>query len=678
MLLLNPRVLRQAAWILTATVAALTVAPVASGQSGADKAVTIRVVPRDKDVRPGGLAVVAVEFTHGPGFHTWPAKGVVLPKGIDAFAERTALQLGEGAPAGVRLVAVQWPEAHPGKVPNLEGPGTVTVPLYSGKAVAFVTLALDAGVPAGSLSVPIAGHYQSCNEQVCLEPQDPVLTASFDVSPAAAAAPSSEPALFQGYTAVDPALVRAAPAPGMQPPPAQANTVVAQRPSLFGIGFGGGIALLFLVAAIGGFVLNLTPCVLPVIPLKIMTLVHHAGNPRRRIALGLWMFAGVVAFWFAIGVPVMLIRGGADPSQFIFGTWWVTLSIGVIIAAMGLGIMGLFLFQLPQSVYAINPKADTAHGSFFFGVMTGVLGLPCFGFVAGGLLAGAAALPRTSIAAIFLGLGIGMGAPYLVLSIWPALINRIPRTGPASELVKQVLGLLLIAAAAWFVAAGIGGLLADMPYLKASLPIWIVSFFVLLAGTWLTIRTLQLAKTTPIRLVIPVLTLIGVAATVGLAATSARSDREDWMRAQANAGGDASIVPGAWLPYNPARLKAALASGKVVVADFTADWCINCKVLKRTILDREPVRSRLQKDDVILLEVDCTSKTSPGSAFLKELKQTGVPVLVVYGPGIKDPLVYNSYLPDTVIDAIQQASPKVRVAESAAPPAPVSAALGGH
>jgi len=109
------------------------------------------------------------------------------------------------------------------------------------------------------------------------------------------------------------------------------------------------------------------------------------------------MAIGVVAFWAALGAPLALLvaygKGFVDPSAFIFGRWYITLGLGAVIALMGLGIMGLFAINLPQKAYMINPSADNAQGSFLFGVMTAVLGLPCFGFVVAPLLAGAATMP---------------------------------------------------------------------------------------------------------------------------------------------------------------------------------------------------------------------------------------------------------------------------------------------
>ncbi|MEL7474591.1 MAG: cytochrome c biogenesis protein CcdA, partial [Planctomycetota bacterium] len=364
--------------------------------------------------------------------------------------------------------------------------------VYDGKAVMYIPLLIDENA-TGEITVPLAIQYQVCDDSICLIPQFLEREVTFRVVAAVAAAAEAPDhgALFDDF---DPTAFAAIAAAEAEPAAETSldtrtdspNAEVAESPSspisaassrsFFGIPLpspdsASGLLVFALLSAVGGFVLNLTPCVLPVLPIKVMTISKHAGSPGKSLVLGLWMALGVVAFWVALGVPVALATNALDPSR-LFGIWWVTLSIGLVIAAMGVGIMGLFTINLPDKVYMVNPKADSAWGSFLFGVMTAVLGLPCFGFVAGALLAGAATMSEVQILTIFGSLGVGMALPYFVLSVKPSWVDKMPRTGPASELVKQVMGLLLLAAAAYFVGSGFIALVNEKPWLGKQLHWW--------------------------------------------------------------------------------------------------------------------------------------------------------------------------------------------------------------
>jgi len=149
------------------------------------------------------------------------------------------------------------------------------------------------------------------------------------------------------------------------------------------------------------------------------------------------------------------------------------------------------------------------------------------GFVAGALLAGAATMPPGLILTIFGSLGVGMAAPYLVLSAKPSLVERIPRTGPASELVKQVMGLLLIAAAAYFVGAGLIALVSQQPWLARQLHWWTVALFATLAGLWLLVRTIQITKRPVPRVVFSAVGLVVAAAAILYAGDSTSKARQN-------------------------------------------------------------------------------------------------------------------------------------------------------
>lgn len=652
----------------------LGLVPAAIAQS--DPAVKSRVVAQHTSAAQGGRLVIAAELAHIDGFHTWPSIQTELPPEVDALAIRTEFVL-LNAPAWVTLDGIQYPPTHPDKVANPDGSGIpLVVPLFSGRAVGYLRLDISPDAPIGDHTLSVGINFQACDDKQCQMPEEQEHTVRISITAAGTSAPdAAQPALFSAFDATKWGSTPAAPKDAPAPDPAPAAGSAAPTPppastgsaSLFGFNLGSSFLLVALASALGGFILNLTPCVLPVIPIKVLTLTQHASSKKHAMVLGLWMAFGVVAFWTIIGIPMALISRQLDPSQFIFGIWWVCMLIGLIIALMGLGIMGLFTFNLPQAVYMVDAKADSPFGSFLFGVLTAILGLPCFGFVAGGLLAAAATMPAYLVMTIFIGMGVGMAAPYLVLSAYPQLLKFIPRTGPASELVKQVMGILLIAAAAFFIAASIQTLISDYPYLAGSMTWWATGFFIAIAGIWMTVRTFQITKRPIPRLVFPVLA-IAMTLGIGLFANGRfAQDRKDYIARQAalaTSGPSGQVPAGVWLHYTPELLATVRDSGRPVFLDFTASWCINCKAIKAAILDPEPLATIFKERGVVLMEVDCSSRNSAGSKLLKDLGRTGVPTWAIYGPGKADPIFVGVDTP--TVNTVVQAMNLAGVPESAA------------
>ncbi len=536
---------------------------------------------------------------------------------------------------------VHWPEASSF---TLEiGDFRETLKGYLDTTLAAIPLDIPEDAEPGEYPIEARVHYQACDDTQCLMPTSTnvkltVRVVDEDRTDDVTAIEDDVRAMF------DHALTRTVDADDSDVDDDDDQPVATEGagPTFFGwrvpsLGGAGGVMVLAIFAAIGGFVLNLTPCVLPVIPIKVMTIMQHANKPGKNLVLGTWMALGVIAFWVGIGLPVALFAGITDPSR-LFGIWWLTMGIGLLIAFMGIGIMGMFTIQLPQSAYAINPKADTAWGSFLFGIMTAILGLPCFGFVAGALLAGAATMPATTIMIIFASLGVGMALPYFVLSAKPSLVEKLPRTGPASELVKQVMGLLLLAAAAYFIGSGMIALVNDAPYLARQLHWWAVALFAAISGLWLIVRTFQISSHLAPRVSFSVIGLIIGGAAIAYATSSTLNARSN-----------------TWVEYTPVAFERARDDGRIILLDFTAEWCINCKALKAAVLDRDPVRSQLAKSDVVKFTVDLTSTRAPGWDFLNELGHTGIPLLVIYTPGRDEPWESNAYTSQQVMAALEQA-----------------------
>lgn len=629
-----------------------------------EPAVTVSVAADRDEVTPGGELVLAVTLDHADGYHTNLHDPVVPPEMEGFIPVATEIRVGDGP---FKVGPIQWPEPHEVSV-NFTG-APIPYRVYSGKAVAFVPVRIAGHAPAGPMTIELEVVYQSCDDVSCLPPETVPLSVTVQVVDASAeAGPVRTLSGFDASVFDSPwddggDKTSAAKTVDNAGSDTSTGSVGGGGGTFFGItipsgGGAAGMVVLGLLGAAGGLILNLTPCVLPVIPIKVMTLSQHAGENRVRAAmLGLWMALGVIAFWAALSVPVLFIRGFTDPSR-IFGIWWLTTGIGAVIAVMSLGLLGLFQITLPQKVYMVNPKADTAWGSFVFGVMTAVLGLPCFGFVAGALVPAAITQGTGFVVVLFASMGVGMALPYLVLSIFPGLVDRLPRTGPASELVKQIMALLLLAAAAYFIGSGTIALVSSKPYLAKLLHIWVAALFGVGAGLWLAVRTFQITRRPAPRVVFTLLALIiaGLGIIVADWFTSdAREDYELRAAAMREASDSGALLTSVWLDYTPQLKERALAQGKVVVQDFTAEWCINCKVIEKTVLGIEPVKSVLKSDDTVLLKVDLTGKNPEGEAALAALGRTGIPTLAIYGPGLEKPWVASAYTPEQVVEAIRRA-----------------------
>ncbi|MFO0832744.1 MAG: thioredoxin family protein [Phycisphaerales bacterium] len=630
-------------WLACVVVMVLALVPRAAAQG--DDPVTVSVAANVSQVAPGGEFVVAVVMEHQFNWHTHTNKPVVPASWGDFPAIPT--EVVARAAEGVLVGPVQWPKVHFISL-DLVGSGKPEkYGVFEGRAVSLVPCKVRADA-AGQVRVAFTVAFQACDDSVCL------MRESHDVEVTVPVGAETKPAEgVKDFRALDASVFadagsfRAVDAAGVGTGAGGAGTggagsAAESKSSFFGIpvpqGAGGvSVLVLFLLAALGGLILNLTPCVLPVIPLKVMALSQHAGSPGRTLYLGAWMAAGVVAFWVGIGIPVIVWSSFGDPTR-IFGIWWLTFGLGVVIAVLAVGLMGLFNLTLPQSVYMLNPKADTAHGSFLFGVMTAVLGLPCFGFVAGALLAAAATLPKLVTLVVFFGLGVGMALPYLLLAMKPGWVQKIPRTGPASELVKQVMGLLLIAAGLYFAGSGLVGLVAEKPYMARLLHWWAAAICGVIAAAWLVWRTFGITRSPARRAVFSVLGALIAFTGVWFVSDLTQSAKHS-----------------RWVPYSAAAFAEARAQGKVVVVDFTAEWCTNCKVLETKVLSKDPARTALGQPDVVQLVVDYSGPNPEGEVFQKSLNRKGIPLLAVYGPGTAQPWLKNAYTGAQLADAIAAA-----------------------
>jgi thiol:disulfide interchange protein DsbD len=561
-------------------------------------------------VEPGGQVVLAVVVDIKDGWHIQVAR----PPKPSSVATQVNF---EGLPTGVTTGDQQWPKEHKLKVDLGDGPELL--PFYTGKAVIFQKLAAPSGIAAGEHPFTTVVEWQACDDQSCLMPKTTKLSTVLHVVPAGTGVEPRNVDLFRAYSGNSAAATVTFDIFGWTIPVAESSFV-----------------LLLLMAALGGFLLNLTPCVLPLIPIKVMGLARAAGNRSRCFLLGTVMSLGVVTFWLALGASIAFVADFKATNQ-LFQMPWFTIAIGVVIAVMAVGMMGLFSVRLPQSVYAFNPTQETLHGSFLFGVMTAVLSTPCTAPFMGAAAAWAAKQEPGVTLVTFSSIGTGMAVPYLVLAAFPALAHSMPRAGSAGDLIKQVMGLLLLAAAAYFLGTGIAGKVVEPPDPPPLAYWWAVGSCIAVAGLWLAWRTFRITTASGKRVVFAAVGVLLVAAGVFLAVRF--TDRG----------------PVRWLYYTTDREAAALREGKVVVLDFTAQWCLNCQALEQTVLHSDRVVVLLNDDRVSPIKVDLTGNNTAGNERLRETGRLTIPLLIVLDPKGREVFKSDAYTVQQVVSAISQA-----------------------
>lgn len=515
---------------------------------------------------PGDEATVEIvaQITRIPDgeakyWHIYPSKD--QHSGIEVPTSIKVTQLADGIQTG----KIQWPPTSM-VVNAFDMPQAV----YEGTTVFRLPVRITETAKDGSQMVEVEFGYQAC-ASLCLRPTSERLQLTLNVT--ADPSPDHNGQSVQAGTGRnksgsheqtrDPAGLNARAEPG------HASTIERQdfRTNVFGTEFGFSatswfsIPLLLLFAGIGGFLLNLTPCVLPVIPIKIMGLTQSAqGNTARTRILGVVMGLGILTFWIAIGAAISFVSG-FDSISSLFQRPAFGIGVGLFIALMGIGMMTDHVIQLPQAVHRINPSHDNLHGAFLFGVMTAVLSTPCTAPFMGSTAAWATRAGNPVIVlSVFAAIAVGMGWPYVFLAWYPNLVSRIPRTGPASVLVKQVMGLLMLAVASFFGGTGLLGLVRERPHLGPVLHWWFAAFFVALTSIWLLWRSFQLTSGLFRR---AAMSLLGLAMAAGMT----------YWAADETADAQATQSSGRhWQPFDAGRLADAKTGGQIAVVHFTADY----------------------------------------------------------------------------------------------------------
>ena len=392
------------------------------------------------------------------------------------------------------------------------------------------------------------------------------------------------------------------------------------------------LAVAIASALVGGLILNLMPCVFPVLTLKVLGFAtHHDTRPTlRREAVA--FAAGVVLTFVALGAVLAALRAAGEQLGWGFQLQSpaVVSALAILFFVLALNLSGVFEFgQLAPSRVTNWTSKHRTLDAFGSGVLAVVVASPCTAPFMGAALGFAMSAPAGAMFAIFVTLGIGMALPYVLFAWFPGWRRRLPRSGPWLERFKQVLAFPLYATVIWL--AWVLGAQRDNDAL--------LRLMIALLGVGFALWAWRIVRTGGARS----WGIAGLVAVAGAAAIAWPLFASEPASAATAADAGAASVDREWTPFTPATVSALTASGRPVFVDFTAAWCVTCQMNKRLVLNAEDVRAQFAAKRVALVRADWTRRDPAITRALAAFGRSGVPVYVLYRPG-KEPLLLPEVL----------------------------------
>ncbi len=643
-------------------------------------------------------ALLFVSAKMAEGFHVYAIDQGALPKGGGPMATKISLKPG----AKARVVG-RW---QPLKAPHTHIDQEIWTGLemreHDGRVTWVVPIEFTAGAAPSTLTVSGTVEGQACNPQTCIPFEQPftaslgtgvALPKSFDLSTTKLpTADSPTPPPIQPSQTLQPSNLKTTlPKTTIQKNAIPSSTTETTYDlSQISVEESESQSLVYylITAFLGGIVLNIMPCVLPVIGLKVMSFVQQAGTSRAHAwMLNCWYAAGIIFVFLvlaSLAVSVQLGWGGQ------FGSAKFNITLIAIVFAMALSMLGLWEIPIPGFVgsgTAMNmAEKEGPAAAFLKGVLTTVLATPCTGPFMATALAWAVRQPAWVTYSVFGVLGLGMASPYLLIGAFPSLIKFLPKPGAWMETFKKVMGIVLLATVVWL-----------MTFIDAALAVPTVAMMVGIAAACWWISQTPITASFGAKLhswtVAGLVTAIVVMGSYGwlykhvmlprfeknVAARAEQQISLERIKIAQELGkvqepgqleavieslvedvADEGDQP--WQRFTLAKLgRKTLGEGRTVLVDFTADWCLTCKTLEKLVLKTRPVEDAIAQADVITMEADYTKKPESIDRAIKALGGVGVPLIAIFPANDPyNPIVFSdgNYTKAGLIEAISQATGK--------------------
>lgn len=565
---------------------------------GKKESIAVSIVSEFKAVTPNSPFRVAVKMVHAPHFHTY---GKVIAKGATGKPTKLTWTLPEGWSAE----ELPWPattsfESFGVKADGYEG--TVFLP------VTITPRSESASGTAVKLQVNVDGLV--CDDKSCLPFRK---DASLDLTIAATAQP--EDSVKDVFASL--------PSPTATTD-AKRTTATSADESNSAPSF----LILMISAFLGGLILNIMPCVFPVLGIKIVSIVQQAGEDRKQVVMhGLVYTLGILlSFWVLGGIVVALGKAWGFQLQ----SAGFNFSLAIFFLVFGLNMAGVF--EIGASAVGVGQNLQAKHGyggSFFSGLLATLVSTPCSAPFLGTALGFAVKLPGPQAMLLFTLIGLGLASPFLLLSAFPSFVKVLPRPGAWMESFKQGMSFLLFGTVAymlWVLTSMVEGLAL----------LWIMLALVLIAmccwiyGRW---SLPHLANSTRTKAFIVSILLAAGGIILGW---PPKTEKQGFNGIIHEFGVD-------WQPWSESFVKEQLHAGKPVYIDYTAKWCLTCQVNKRVYRDAA-LQSLLRKHEIVTVRADFTNEAPEIKKSFESLGKGAVPVNVLHIPGKKEPVILPELL----------------------------------
>lgn len=581
-----------------------------------EDSVTARLIADTSAIQPGKSFRLGVELTMQPGWHTYYKE-----PGDAGMATKIDWVL----PAGFTAKPLKWEK------PSRFDDGGIVSYVYSVKTVIAAEIQPPKQISNGSINLAAKVRWLSCHD-ICVPGGAevklvvPVASAS-DKKVSAVNVDSFKRADFDGPVSE----VR-----NLAPKSAHGRSESVLDDKLTIVGASGPPMSLFgylALAFIGGFILNFMPCVLPVVAIKIVSLLEQADKNKTRVRLlGIAFSAGILSSFLLLAALVVGLQAAGQKIGWGFQFQYppFVLTMATIVLLFALSLLGQFNLAITLGQKEVGDLAEKEGlpGTFFKGVLATILSTPCTAPFLGTALGFAFVEPWWTICSVFFVIGLGMASPYLLLTFNPDWMKFLPRPGVWMEKLKEAFGFVLLATTVWLVSilgdqVGIAGLVQTLYFLlTVAIAVWIVSRFSSLSST-------------PTR----VFLVRGIAiAVAGLAFYFFIFSQPGLLfpgKDSLNAGVTTTPTPTAtgevgWQPFSVGGLNAALNSGKTVFLDFSAKWCLTCQVNEGTVLRSKEIEDKFKALHVVVFQADWTNQDPSITTLLRKFGRSGVPLYVIF------------------------------------------------